>query len=66
VTHEDGLVGFTETSVTNCQCALRNVPEDRRSYADCSLTDENIGEKFVGIDKKGKELFIFYFNFSTS
>jgi hypothetical protein len=29
-----GLIGFPETSVTNCQSTLRNIPEERRSYVE--------------------------------
>jgi hypothetical protein len=28
---EDGPIGCTETSATNCQSTLRNIPEERRS-----------------------------------
>jgi hypothetical protein len=27
-----GLVGYPETSATNCQCTLPNIPEERRTY----------------------------------
>jgi len=31
LTLEDGQIGCTETSATNCQSTLRNIPEERRS-----------------------------------